>query len=311
MLGYVIKRILLIPVILLIVTFLIYILVNLSPVDPTYNLLPMNYTQEMADELHREMGLDKPIVVQYFNWIRNALHGDFGFSWSSRIDVMEQMRPRIPITLKLSLITTFVIMIIGMPLGILCAVKQYSIWDNIFNVSSKMLGAVPQFWLALLFMLLFCLKLGWLPSYGLKGWESYIMPIVTLALPSIATYVRNTRSSMLDCIRKDYIRTARSKGAKESEVIFREALRNAVLPLITASFNQFVMLISGAVVIERVFAIPGLGSMVIEAVGQSDLPIVLACTTVMCVICVVMTLIQDIVYGLVDPRIKATFVGRS
>lgn len=308
MVKYICKRVLLLPVILLFATMLIFVFINLSPVDPTHQMLPAEYTQEMVDELRGELGLDDPLPVRYFNWIKGVLQGDWGTSYATRGPVWDEVAYRIPTTIKLSLLTTLLVILVGMPLGILCAVKQYSFYDGAVNVISKLLGAFPAFWLALMLMLLFCSKLGWFPAYGIKTWDSWILPVVTLALPNIAGYVRNARSSMLDCIRQDYIRTARSKGASEGVVVWRDALRNASLPLITIIGSTFANLVGGAVVVEKVFAIPGVGSKVVEAINTSDTPVVLACTVIISVIFVVVTLLIDIAYAIVDPRIKASFV---
>ena len=311
MFRYICKRVLLMPVILILATILIFFLINLNPVDPAQQLLPAEYTQEMVDELHAELGLDQPLPIRYFNWIKGVLQGDWGISYATRAGVWEEIAFRIPTTVKLAVLTTLLILVVGMPLGVLCAVNQYTPYDTVINIISKLLGAFPQFWLALMLMLLFCDKLGLLPSYGIKTAESWILPVVTLALPNIAGYVRNARSAMLDCIRQDYIRTARSKGASEKVVVYRDALRNAALPMITIIGSTFANLIGNAVVVEKVFAIPGIGSKVIEAINTNDIPVVLACTVIISVIFVVMTLIIDIAYAIVDPRIKATFVKMS
>jgi peptide/nickel transport system permease protein len=294
---------------MLFATMFIFFFINLTPLDPATQMLPVEHTQAELEALHHELGLDRHIVIQYFDWLWKALHGDLGISYSTRAKVWDEIEFRIPITFMLSLVTTVFVLVVGMPLGVFCAVKQYSIFDGVVNVTSKLLGAFPQFWLALMCMLLFSSRLRWLPSHGITTWKHWILPVITLALPSIANYIRQSRSSMLDCIRQDYVRTARSKGAKESTVIFRDTLRNALLPMITVSGQQFALLIGNAVVVEKVFAIPGIGSKVVEAINSKDIPTVLACTFIIAFIYILLALVIDIAYAIVDPRIETVLVG--
>lgn len=307
MLKYCAKRIALMPVILILATFILFLLINLSPVDPVYQILGTEFTQEQAEVLRAELGLDKPLLLQYLNWLWNALHGNLGISYMTRQPVVDEVLFRIPATVTLALLTTLVVLIIGMPLGVLCAVNQYRAFDTIVNVISKILSAFPQFLLAILLMLVFSTKLKWLDSFGINSWKSWILPVATLAIPSIANYIRQARSSMLDCIRQDYIRTARSKGMPERKVIVHEALRNALMPLITITGTQFALLIGNAVVVERIFSISGIGSKVIEAINSKDVPVVLTCTVIIAAIFIIMTMLIDVAYAIVDPRIKANF----
>ena len=307
MLKYCAKRIALMPIILVLTTFLLFLFINLSPVDPVYQILGSEFTQEQAETLREELGLNKPLLIQYLNWLWDALHGDLGTSYMTRQPVVDEVLFRIPVTVKLSLLTTLVVLIVGMPLGVLCAVNQYRAFDSVVNVISKILSAFPQFLLAILLMLIFSTELDWLPSFGITNWKSWILPVATLAIPSIANYIRQARSSMLDCIRQDYIRTARSKGMKERNVIVKEALKNALMPLITITGTQFALLIGNAVVVEKIFSISGIGSKVIEAINSKDVPVVLTCTVIIAAIFIVMTMLIDVAYAVVDPRIKATF----
>lgn len=310
MVKFICKRIIIAPVLLVLSTLLIFMMINLTPVDPASQILVGNYTQEQVDALHEELGLDDPLLIQYGRWLWNVLHGDFGKTYTSdRSSVAEEVIPRIPTSLKTALITITVVVLIGLPLGVLCAVKQYSPADTLINLICKILGSIPQFLVGLLLLLLFGVKLRLLPTYGFTTWKHAILPVVTLALPQIATFVRTTRSSMLDCIRKDYIRTARSKGANEKIVIFRDALKNAMLPLITMIGTEFAKLIGGAIVVENVFAIPGLGSRVIIAINQKDIPTVLCCVLFLSLFFIIATLVMDILYTLVDPRVKSSIMG--
>jgi peptide/nickel transport system permease protein len=308
LLYYTIKRILMMPAMLLVISLLIFCMLSLSPIDPAEQMLPSPFTQEQRDELHRRLGLDQPLPIQYVNWVTGVLRGDFGTSYNTRSPVLDDIASRIPVSLSLALITTLVVVIIGVPIGILCAVKQYTWFDTIANAISKVLGTVPSFWLAMILLLVFAQRLRILPVFGIGTWRHWVLPVTSMSLPFIAHFVRVTRSSMLDCIRQDYVKTARSKGAAEGRVIFRDAMKNALLPLITMTGMQFAMLMGGAVVVERIYAMPGLGMKVLEAIHQKDIPMIMACTVILSTVFMVVTLIIDLAYALVDPRIKSTFV---
>ena len=310
MLRYTIKRLLLMPILLLIVALLIFLLLNLNGADPLQNMLPQEYTQEQYDALAAKYGLDKPILVQYFNWIKGILHGDLGTSYKTRGPVGDDVFYRIPISLRVALITTAFMLLIGLPVGVMCAVKQYTAFDDITNVVSKFLGAVPSFWLGLMLMIWFSVGLGWFPTYGIsEGARSYVLPIFTLLLPFLAQFIRQVRSAMLDCIRQDYVRTARSKGASERRVIFHEALKNALLPIITFAGGCFASMIGGAVTVEKLFAIPGIGYKVVEAINTRDIPTMLACVMFLSILTIVVQLLIDLSYAFIDPRVRSTFVS--
>lgn len=311
MLKYIIKRIMIVPILLILVAFFVFILLNLSEADPVLQMMPSEYTQEEYDLMAAKYGLDKPILIQFKNWVVKAAQGDFGISYKTKGPVSDDVLFRIPISLKLALITTLLMIVIGVPMGVLCAVKQYSVFDNIVNVLAKFMGSIPGFWLGLMLMNLFCIKLKLLPTFGMSGWKSWILPVFTFLLPYLANYLRQVRSAMLDCIRQDYVRTARSKGAKESVVIFRDALRNALLPIITLTGGTFASMIGGAVMIEKVFAFPGIGYKVLEGINNRDLPTILACTMILAMFTIGAQLVIDILYAMVDPRIRATFVGKE
>lgn len=307
MLKYTIKRLIMLPIMLLVVALLIFILLNLSESDPVVLMLPSEYTQEQYDAMAAKFGLDKPMMVQYFNWVKNAVQGNLGLSYKTKGPVTDDVAFRIPISIKLAFYTTIVMIIIGVPLGVMCAVKQYSVFDGIVNVLAKFMGAIPTFWLGLMLILAFSIKLGWFPTYGIETWRHWVLPMITLLLPYLANYIRQVRSAMLDCIRQDYVRTARSKGAKESRVIFRDALKNALLPIITFTGGCFASLIGGAVVVERVFAIPGLGNKIVDSINHRDIPTLLACTMVLAVFSIVVQLVIDLCYAAIDPRVKSTY----
>lgn len=311
MLRYTIKRIFMIPILLLMVALFIYILLNLSESDPVVMMLPSEYTQEDYNAMSAKFGLDQPVIIQYVNWAIDAVQGDFGISYKTKTSVADDVLFRVPISLSLAFITTLIMVVCGIPLGVMCAVKQYTAFDNIVNVVAKFLGAIPGFWLGLMMIMTFSVKLRWFPTYGIGTVKHWVLPIFTLLLPFLANYVRQVRSAMLDCIRQDYVRTARSKGATESYVIYREALKNALLPIITLTGGIFSVMIGGAVLVEKVFAIPGIGYKIVEAINTRDMPTLLACTMILAIFMIVVQLIIDLSYAVVDPRIKGNFANNK
>ena len=311
MLKYALKRIIMVPILLLLVALFIFLLLNLSQSDPVVLMLPSEYTQEDYDAMAAKFGLDKPLMEQYGNWVVDAAQGDLGTSYKTKGPVADDVVFRIPISLQLAGITTLIMVLIGIPLGVMCAVRQYTAFDSIVNMVCKFLGSIPGFWLGLMLIMVFSVDLGWFPTYGIGTFKHWVLPVFTLLLPFLATFVRQVRSSMLDCIRQDYVRTARSKGAKESYVIYREALKNALLPIITLTGGIFATMIGGAVIIEKVFAIPGIGFKIVEAINTRDMPTLLACTMILAIFTIVVQLIIDLSYALVDPRIRAAFAGKK
>lgn len=307
MAKYIIKRLILVPIILLVVSVIIFGLVNLSPVDPASSMLPSTATQEDRDALHAQLGLDKPIHIQYFNYMKNLFHGDLGTSWFYKTSVWDQIKDKIPITAKIALLSTVITVLVGLPLGVICAVHQYGAADEILNGVSKVLGSMPNFWMALMLMLLFSVKLRWLPLYGFSSWKSWILPILTITIQTIGTYLRIARSSMLDSIRQDYVRTARAKGCKERTVIYSHALKNALLPVITFTGQMFASMMGGAIVVETVFSLPGLGSCVVHAVKVKDIPLAMSSVLIISAIFLLAALVIDLFYVVADPRVKATF----
>ncbi len=299
-----------IPFMLLVIALLIFFFLSLSKADAITQMLPQQYSPEDYYALQHKLGLDRPVVVQYARWVWGVVaHGDFGESFKTRGPVWTEIGYRIPTTVKFAAITTFFTVLLGIPMGVISAVKQYSWIDETLNIVCKIIGSIPAFWLGHVLLLVFAMKLKWLPTYGLKSFKYWILPVITQVLPGAAFYMRQVRSSMLDCIRKDYVRTSRSKGASERTVIYRDALRNGLLPMITIAGAVFAMMLGGAVVIENVFALPGLGSKVVEAINSKDIPMIMAASTMLATITCLMMLIIDLSYALVDPRIKATFVS--
>lgn len=309
MFRYILKRIAAIPIMLIVVSIILFCLVNMSKVDPSVTLLGANATQEQRDQLAEELGLNDPLPVQYLTYIKNMLKGDFGYSWYSQRDVLDEIKARFPITVKLAVITIVYSVIVGIPLGVLCAVKQYHWIDSTITTTAMCLTGIPEFWIGLMLQLVFAFKLHWLPTYGIKTWQGWIMPVFCLSLPYVSSFIRNVRATMLDCIRQDYVRTARAKGNKEMVVIFKHALRNAMLPIITMIGTMIAGLLAGALVIENIFAIPGIGYYIVQSITNKDTPVVMTGVLFIAVFYLLIMVVIDILYAVVDPRIRASYEG--
>ena len=304
---FILKRVLLMIPILFGVTIIVFTVMSFTPGDPARLMLGQAAPKEAVEQLREEMGLNDPFVVRYVRYMGDALHGDFGTSYRTGRPVFEEIFVRFPVTLKLALTSIALVILIGIPIGILSAVKQYSFLDVISTVSAMLMASIPGFWLGLMMILLFSLHLGWLPSNGIGSFSHYIMPTIAHPLPIAAEVLRMTRSTMLETIRQDYIRTARSKGATEKIVIWRHALKNALLPVITVIGSEFGGLLGGTILIESVFAIPGLGSLVVNSIRTKDVPQVMAATLFIALIFCVVLLLVDIAYAYIDPRVKARY----
>ncbi|MGN0837889.1 MAG: ABC transporter permease [Pyramidobacter sp.] len=312
MLRYVIKRLLLLIPVLLGATFFVFCIMELSPEDPAITILGADATQEAIEQLHHEMGLDQPLLVRYGHFIVRLLHGDLGNSYKNGMDVMAQIMDKLPNTLLLAAAGIFIAVMVGVPVGILSAKKQYSIFDTVAMIFTLILAASPAFWFGLVLVIIFSLKLGWFPSAGMgNGFlnliRSLVLPAVTLCGTTAALVARTTRSSMLEVIRQDYIDTARAKGLKESVITMKHQLRNAMIPIITIVGLQFGVLLGGSVMTESVFSWPGIGRFVVEAVKSKDMPCVLGSVVMLSCLFTIVNLLVDILYGFIDPRIKAQY----
>lgn len=309
---YIVKRLLMMIPILLGVTFIVFFIMNLTPGDPAAIILGDQASAEALEAKRIELGLDKPLLVRYFTYIWDMLHGDLGTSYKNQISVWDQVIDKFPNTAILAVAGILVALLIGIPVGILSAKKQYTIFDNTSMVLSLVGVSMPNFWLGLLLSMLFALKLGWLPSQGMgTGFipllRSLILPALTLGTGSAATVVRMTRSSMLDVIRQDYISTARAKGIPEKQVTKRHMLKNAMIPIVTAVGLQFGQLLGGAMLTETVFSWPGLGRLMVDSINSKDIPMVLGAVIFLAMMFSVVNLLVDIIYAFIDPRIKSQY----
>ncbi|SFQ94775.1 ABC transporter permease [Desulfoscipio geothermicus] len=332
MLRYVIKRILLLIPVLLGISFFVFMVLHLFTTDPAALMLGQHATNEQVAALREELGLNDPVWVQFFRFLSDLVQGDFGRSLMTRAPVLDEIFSRFPATVELALAAIFIAAIVGITVGVVSAVKQYSVFDY-FSMIGALLGvSMPIFWLGLMMIVLFSLKLHWLPVSGridigmepvhitglyimdsilTRDWESLksallhiIMPATALASYSMAIIARMTRSTMLEVIRQDYIRTARAKGLKETVVTYRHALRNALIPVITVIGLQMGVLMGGAVLTETVFSWPGIGSRLVDAILASDYPMVQGSIIFIATVFVVVNLVVDLLYAWLDPRIK-------
>jgi len=304
---YVIKRILICIPTLLVITFIIFSIMELTPGDATRSILGQDATEESMQELALQMGLDKPFIVRYGNYIIDLVHGEMGVSYRSDQPVFGEIVNRFPTTLKLAVGSMLIAIIIGVLLGVLAAVKQYSVMDFFGTAFAMLLASVPYFWLGLMLILLFALKLGLLPSMGNSTWVHFILPSITVCVGTTASILRLTRTTMLETIRQDYIRTARSKGQNERKVIFKHALKNALLPVLTVAGIEFGNLLGGAVVVESVFSLNGVGCLLLDAIKFKDTPLVMGCAIFLAFFFMLIMLAVDILYAYIDPRIKARY----
>jgi peptide/nickel transport system permease protein len=314
---YIIRRVLTAIPTLVLISMVIFSILALAPGDPLSDLaLNPSVPPEVRQRIRENMGLDDPIPVQYGRWAKSLFTGEFGYSYRTRAPVIDLIKQRLPTTLYISGLAFLLSILVAIPVGVLSAVKQYSVFDNVATTLAFIGFSLPTFCTGLLFILLFTIKLDWLPSIyrstvegeGLGGlWERIrqaIMPITVLALFQAATLMRFVRASMLENVHQDYVRTARSKGLAERTVITRHALRNALIPVVTIIALSLPGVITGAVVTEQIFRVPGMGDLLIQSIRNNDTPVVMTITFLFAILVVIFNLVADVIYGILDPRIK-------
>ena len=307
MIKYVLKRLLaLIPVILGVI-FIIQFILYISPNDPAVVILGNNYTAEGAQAVRESLGLNDPFLVQFVRYVLNLLQGDFGNSYITGEPVVTQLMARFPNTLILVLVSMALCTVLSLPIGIQSAVKPNSLFSNITAALGLIGIALPTFWLGLMLILLFSVTLGWLPATGSVSVTGMILPAITLSASFMAGTMRTTRSSMLDCLNQDYIRTAKAKGVSSRDVIDKHALKNALLPIITVVGVNVGTQMGGSVLTETVFSYPGLGIMLTNGIKQTDTPTILGCLVLMALCIGICNLLVDIIFAFVDPRIKSQY----
>jgi ABC-type dipeptide/oligopeptide/nickel transport system permease component len=286
------------------VTIIVFSILHLTPGDPVSLIAGPRASVERLEEIRVELGLDKPFHIQYLRWLADVLRGDFGRSLSMKRPAAELIIERLPYTLELTVTALITSVLLGIPLGVASAVKQYTVMDHISMGVALFWLSMPGFWLGLMLMLLFGLRLGWLPISGSMGITSLILPALTLGLPQVGMIARLMRSEMLEVLREDYVKTARAKGLREFLVMYKHVLRNAIIPVMVILFLAIPWLISGAVVVETVFAWPGMGRLMYRAILIKDFPIVQGVILIIAILTVICNFLGDVVTGLLDPRIR-------
>ena len=304
MLRYIFKRLLQLIPMLLILSVIVFFMVRMIPGDPVKNMLGIDVPQEMVEVERERLGLNDPLPQQYFRFMKELFHGDLGTSIVTGKPVWDELMSRYPNTLILAFGGIIVAAIGGILVGILAAVFHNKFWDNCIMVLSMLAVSTPSFFLALILMLVFTLNLRWFPSMGAITPARMVLPIVTLGTQAIGFIARTTRSAMLDVIGQDYIRTSRSRGIPNRIITFSHALKNALIPILTAIGLRFGSLLAGSAIVETVFSIKGVGRFVVDSVSKRDYPAVQGCVLVLAVTFVVINTLVDLIYAFVDPRIK-------
>jgi peptide/nickel transport system permease protein len=297
---------------LLLVSIMVFCLQQLMPGDPALVLAGEERDPEVLEQIRRELKLDQPLVIQYFYWIGNVLQGDLGFSWRIRQPVTELVATKLPVTLQLATMAFIIAVCIGVPMGVLSAVKKNTFWDYLANGIGLAGLSTPNFWLGIMLILLVSVHLGWLPPSGYvpltEDWRqslaTTIMPAFVLGNAISAVLMRHTRSAMLTALQQDYVRTARAKGLSEHLVVIKHALRNALVPVVTLGALELGTLLSGAVLTEQVFSIPGFGKMIVDAVFNRDYPVVQGVVLVTATVYVMLNLVADVLYVMINPRLR-------
>lgn len=308
MYRYIIKRLLFLIPTVFGVTFIIFAIMSMTPGDPGRAILGVNALQADVDAYNHMLGYDLPFIQKYINYMKNMIvFQDFGVSYFTKQSVFNEILPRYMLTIKLALAGVALAALIGVPLGIDAAVNQYSLRDTIPSLLAFFIAAIPGFVLGMVLLYIFALKLNLLPSYGTGSFENYIMPALAISIPPAAQNMRFTKSSMLEAIRQDYVRTARAKGAPERTVIWKHALRNALLPVVTQIGMSLGLLIAGTVVVEKLFSLPGIGSLIVDRISFKDEPVIIAGTILISIAFTAVMLVVDITYAFIDPRIRAKY----
>lgn len=309
---YVFRRLVMMIFVVISAAFLIFTIMYFIPGDPAQLLLGADATAAQIAAKREALGLNQPYLVRLGKFLSDAfLHFDLGTSWATNIPVVEALKERLPRTFLLGTLCVLFSTAVGLPIGITSAVHHSRWQDKTFMVMAMACISMPDFWFAMMLSLIFSLKLNLLPSFGIGSWQCYILPVVSGSLNGIGTLARQTRSSMLEVYRSDYVTTARAKGVPENKVITRHMLSNALIPVITTIGGQFGSAIAGTIVIEQVFSMPGIGTYLSTAVNSRDYPVIQGSVIVMAILVAIVMLVVDLVYAWVDPRIKAQYVAQS
>lgn len=305
MLKYIVKRILQVIPVLFGVILIVFTLLYFSPGDPAKIMMGESVSEEALAQAREEMGLNKSYIERFLDYLGNVVfHFDFGTSYSTKRPVTDMIASSFPNTLKLTFISMFVAIIGGLLLGVISALKQNTWVDSTISFIALIGVSFPSFWLALLLILLFSVKLGWLPASGFDSWQSMVLPCAMLSLGCVASLTRMTRSSMLDVVRQDYVRTAKAKGLTQRAIVIGHEIKNGLLPVITSIGMNFSSLLGGAAVCEVIFSIQGIGRLIVESIKMRDYPVVQGGVLCISIACCLVNLIVDLLYMLVDPRLR-------
>jgi len=304
MIQYILKRLAMLIPVLLGVTVVSFSLLHVVPGDPAVLLAGEDANPEFIEAVRKEYGFDQPLYIQYFRFISHAVQGDFGISIRNREPVVNLLFQRFAFTVQLSFLSILIAAFIGLIAGVVSATRQYSIFDNLSMMGALFGISMPIFWLGLLLMLVFSVTLRWFPAGGSGGLKYLILPAIALGAASAAVIARMTRASMLEVIRQDYIRTARANGLREWVVIYKHALKNAMIPVITVFGLEFGYMLGGAVLTETVFSLPGVGRLMVEGIFQRDYPVVQGAMLLVATTFVLVNLLTDIAYAFFDPKIR-------
>jgi peptide/nickel transport system permease protein len=316
MTAYILRRLIQSVIVFFLITVLIFIVMRLLPGDPIFMIISKASAQTATvmqlDVLRHEYGLDRSMMVQYFDWLGGVFHGDFGLSILTNTDIRQELFRRLPITLHLGILALIISFILGIPAGVICAVRRGTWIDTVVTSLANIGITIPVFWLGVVLIYFFALKLGWLPVFGYTSpftdfWlntKQIIMPVFCLAISIVAAIARQARSSMLEVMRQDYIRTAWSKGLKERAVIIKHGLKNGLIPVMVLIGLGLSGIVGGSVLVETVFAVPGMGRMAVEAMGNSDYPVIQGVVLIFAVMVLLTNLIVDLSYGWLDPRVQ-------
>ena len=304
MLKYTIRRLLQTIPLLIAISFAAFIMMHLVPGDPVRNMMGIEASKEAVEAERERLGLNDPLLVQYGRFLGGVLKGDLGTSIFTKQSVADEILKKYPATIKLALGGTIFASVVGILAGIVSAVKRNKLTDNVIMVLSLISVSTPSFFLALVLMLFFSLQLGWLPSMGLRTPLHYVLPIITLGMQSVGTIARTTRSSMLEVLGQDYIRTSRSRGIPERVIIYSHAFKNAIIPVLTIVGLRFGGLLAGSMLVETVFSIPGIGRYLVDAVLERDYPVVQSTVLVLACTFVLVNLVVDLLYAVADPKIR-------
>lgn len=306
MTKYVVKRLLYMIPMLFCVVLLVFLILSFTPGDPASNILPITATPEVKAAFNERVGYTGGLVERFFGYLKGLFTGNV-ISYTTEENIFSELALRFPLTLKLGTISFLLAAILGVSLGILSAIRQYSFLDTTVTVFAVLFASVPSFFVAMLLLMYFAVYKGWFPTFGLDGVRSYVLPVATIVLSSIPVLSRMTRSAMLSAMNQDYIRTARAKGCREKRVIWKHALKNASLPIITLLLTGYASVLGGTVIVESIFTIPGIGTYLLTAITKKNVPVVMTCTLMLAFIFMISMVLMDIFFALINPKLRERY----